>query len=75
MEPLIRDLTFDPNRETMNRLVESIGAEYDTTRNSYSATLQAALTLDEVNQRISQAGLRQWYINHPTAERAWEQES
>jgi len=49
----------------MNRLVESIGAEY-TPRNSYSATLQAALTLDEVNQRISQAGLQGVMVYHLT---------
>jgi ubiquinone/menaquinone biosynthesis C-methylase UbiE len=78
---LIRDLIRPPDQETMNRLVESIGAEYDTYQKQlFRDSLQAALTLDEVNQRISQAGLQGVMVyqssdRHWTAERAWEQES
>jgi ubiquinone/menaquinone biosynthesis C-methylase UbiE len=78
---LIRDLIRPPDQETMNGLVESIGAEYDTHQKQlFRDSLHAALTLDEVNCLISQAGLQDVIVyqssdRHWTAERAWEQES
>ena len=74
---LIRDLIRPPDEETMIALVESIGAEYDAHQKQlFSASLHAALTLDEINQLISQAGLEgvilyQSSDRHWTAERAW----
>lgn len=75
---LIRDLIRPPDRATMNRLVESIGTEYNEHQKKlFRDSLQAALTLDEVNQLISQVGLQgvrvyQSSDRHWTAERAWE---
>jgi len=75
---LIRDLIRPPDQATMNRLVESIGTEYsENQKKLFRDSLQAALTLDEVNQLISQVGLQgvrvyQSSDRHWTAERAWE---
>jgi len=75
---LIRDLIRPPDQATMNRLVESIGTEYNEHQKKlFRDSLQAALTLDEVNQLISQVGLQgvrvyQSSDRHWTAERAWE---
>lgn len=61
----------------MNRLVESIGTQYNEHQKKlFRDSLQAALTLDEVNQLISQAGLQgvgvyQSSDRHWTAERGW----
>ena len=74
---LIRDLIRPADRETMNSLVESIGAEYDTHQKQlFRDSLHAALTLEEVKQLIAQAGLEgvrvyQSSDRHWTAERAW----
>ncbi len=74
---LIRDLIRPPDQETMNNLVESIGAEYNTHQKQlFRDSLHAALTLDEVNQLISQAALQGVIVyqssdRHWTAERAW----
>lgn len=74
---LIRDLIRPPDEEAMNALVESIGAEYDAHQKKlFGDSLHAALTLDEVNQLISQAGLQNVMVyqssdRHWTAERAW----
>lgn len=76
---LIRDLIRPPNQETMNNLVESIGAEYDTHQKQlFCDSLHAALTLDEVKQLILQADLQGVIVyqssdRHWTAERAWGQ--
>jgi ubiquinone/menaquinone biosynthesis C-methylase UbiE len=75
---LVRDLIRPPDQATMNHLVESIGTEYNEHQKKlFRDSLQAALTLDEVNQLISQAGLQgvrvyQSSDRHWTAERAWE---
>jgi ubiquinone/menaquinone biosynthesis C-methylase UbiE len=74
---LIRDLIRPPDQETMNNLVESIGAEYNTHQKQlFRDSLHAALTLDEVNQLISQAALQGVIVyqssdRHWTAERVW----
>lgn len=73
----IRDLIRPPNEETMNALVKSIGSEYDAHQKQlFRDSLHAALTLDEVNQLISQAGLEGVMVyqssdRHWTAERSW----
>jgi len=75
---LIRDLIRPPDQATMNRLVESIGTEYNEHQKKlFRDSLYAALTLDEVDQLISQARLQgvrvyQSSDRHWTAERAWE---
>ncbi len=75
---LIRDLIRPPDQATMNSLVESIGTEYNKHQKKlFRDSLYAALTLDEVNQLISQVGLQgvrvyQSSDRHWTAERAWE---
>jgi len=75
---LIRDLIRPPDRATLHRLVESIGTEYNEHQKKlFRDSLQAALTLEEVNQLISQVGLQgvrvyQSSDRHWTAERAWE---
>lgn len=75
---LIRDLIRPPDQATMNSLVESIGTEYNKHQKKlFRDSLYAALTLDEVNQPISQVGLQgvrvyQSSDRHWTAERAWE---
>ena len=72
----IRDLIRPPDEETMNTLVESIGTEYDAHQKQlFRDSLHAALTLDEVNQLISQTGLEGVLVyqssdRHWTAERA-----
>ncbi len=54
----IRDLFRPADEETMNALVDSIGVEYDAYQKKlFGDSLHAALTLDEVNELISQAGL------------------
>lgn len=74
---LIRDLIRPPDEETMNNLVESIGTEYDTHQKQlFRDSLHAALTLDEVNQLISQVEIPGVVVyqssdRHWTAERAW----
>ena len=74
---LIRDLIRPPDEETMNNLVESIGTEYDTHQKQlFRDSLHAALTLDEVNQLISQVDIPGVVVyqssdRHWTAERAW----
>lgn len=74
---LIRDLIRPPDEETINNLVESIGTEYDTHQKQlFRDSLHAALTLDEVNQLISQVDIPGVVVyqssdRHWTAERAW----
>ena len=74
---LIRDLIRPPDQETMDNLVKSIGAEYDTHQKQlFHDSLHAALTLDEVKQLISQADLQGVIVyqssdRHWTAERTW----
>ena len=74
---LIRDLIRPSDQETMNNLVESIGTEYDTHQKQlFRDSLHAALTLDEVNQLISQVDIPGVVVyqssdRHWTAERAW----
>lgn len=78
---LIRDLVRPPDEETMNGLVDSIGGEYDDhQKRLFRDSLKAALTLNEVNQLILQAGLQGLTVYQPsdrhwTAERAWGQKS
>ena len=78
---LIRDLIRPPDQETINGLVESIGAEYDTRQKQlFRDSLHAALTLDEVKCLIEQSGLQGVMVyqsseRHWTAERPWSQES
>ena len=73
----IRDLLRPCDEATMNSLVESIGTEYnDHQKKLFRDSLHAALTIDEVNQLISQAGIKgvkvyQSSDRHWTAERAW----
>ncbi|WP_017317461.1 class I SAM-dependent methyltransferase [Mastigocladopsis repens] len=73
----IRDLFRPADETTMNALVNTIGAEYDAHQKKlFRDSLQAALTLDEVNQLISQVGLKRVKVyqssdRHWTAERAW----
>ncbi|MBW4611440.1 MAG: class I SAM-dependent methyltransferase [Hassallia sp. WJT32-NPBG1] len=73
----IRDLFRPANAEIMNALVDSIGEEYDEYQKKlFRDSLNAALTLDEVNQLISQVGLQQVKVyqtsdRHWTAERDW----
>jgi len=76
------DPGFDstPDQETINGLVEVLVPNTTPARNSYSAILHAALTLDEVNCLIEQAGLQGVMVyqssdRHWTAERLWSQES
>lgn len=55
---LIRDLIRPLNEDIMNALVDSIGTEYDEHQKMlFRDSLQAAFTLDEVHQLISEAGL------------------
>lgn len=74
---LIRDLIRPASKEVMNALVESIGTEYDEHQKMLLRdSLQAAFTLDEVNQLISDAGLEGMTVyqssnRHWTAERAF----
>ncbi|HCF30456.1 MAG TPA: SAM-dependent methyltransferase, partial [Cyanobacteria bacterium UBA11049] len=76
----IRDLLRPADEVTMNRLVESIGVEYNEHQKKlFRDSLHAALTLDEVSQLISQAGLQNVKVyqssdRHWTAERALENE-
>lgn len=73
----IRDLLRPVDENTMNNLVESIGVEYNEHQKKlFGDSLHAALTIDEVNQLISQAGIQgvkvyQSSDRHWTAERAW----
>lgn len=74
---LIRDLIRPNNQEILQNLVESIGAEYDAHQKQlFADSLHAAFTIDEVNQLISQAGLKDVKIyqssdRHWTAERSF----
>lgn len=73
----IRDLIRPANAEIMNALVDSIGEEYDEYQKKlFRDSLNAALTLDEVKQLISEVGLQQLKVyqssdRHWTAERSW----
>ncbi|MBW4449029.1 MAG: class I SAM-dependent methyltransferase [Spirirestis rafaelensis WJT71-NPBG6] len=75
----IRDLFRPANAEIMNALVDSIGEEYDEYQKKlFRDSLNAALTLDEVNQLISQVDLQQVKVyqssdRHWTAQRSWNQ--
>lgn len=54
----IRDLLRPVDEITMNALVASIGQEYNTHQQKlFRDSLQAALTLDEVNQLVTSVGL------------------
>jgi ubiquinone/menaquinone biosynthesis C-methylase UbiE len=74
---LLRDLIRPSDEATMNRLVASIGADYDAHQTQlFRDSLHAAFTLDEVNQLIAGAGLEGVKIyqssdRHWTAERVW----
>lgn len=74
---LIRDLIRPNNQEILQNLVESIGAEYDAHQKQlFADSLHAAFTIDEVNQLMSQAGLKDVKIyqssdRHWTAERSF----
>jgi len=74
---LIRDLIRPANKEIVHTLVESIGTEYDAHQKQlFADSLHAAFTIDEVNQLISQAGLKDVKIyqssdRHWTAERSF----
>jgi ubiquinone/menaquinone biosynthesis C-methylase UbiE len=76
---LIRDLFRPANAEIMNALVDSIGEEYDEYQKKlFRDSLNAALTLDEVNQLIFQVDLQQVKVyqssdRHWTAQRSWNQ--
>ena len=78
---LIRDLIRPLDQETMNGLVDSIGTEYDAHQKKlFRDSLNAAFTLDEVNQLVSQAGLQGLTVyqssdRHWTAERVWGKKS
>ena len=73
----IRDLLRPVDENTMNNLVESIGVEYNEHQKKlFGDSLHAALTINEVSQLISQAGIQgvkvyQSSDRHWTAERAW----
>ena len=75
----IRDLFRPANAEIMNALVDSIGQEYDEYQKKlFRDSLNAALTLDEVNQLICQVDLQQVKVyqssdRHWTAQRSWNQ--
>jgi ubiquinone/menaquinone biosynthesis C-methylase UbiE len=74
----IRDLLRPPDEASMNSLVESIGMEYNAHQKKlFRDSLHAALTLDEVNQLIVQAGIPEVKVyqssdRHWTAERGWK---
>ncbi len=74
---LIRDLIRPVDEATMNALVESIGNEYDSHQKKlFRDSLHAALTIDEVNQLISDvdlAGVKIYQSSdrHWTIERPW----
>lgn len=71
---LIRDLIRPPDEKTLNDIVESIGVGYDTRQTQlFRDSLYAALTLDEVNQLISQADLQD-VIVYQSSERHWTAE-
>ena len=73
----IRDLLRPVDENTMNNLVESIGVEYNEHQKKlFGDSLHAALTINEVSQLISQAGIQgvkvyQSSDRHWTAEKAW----
>lgn len=74
---LIRDLFRPADEATMNALVASIGEEYNNYQKKlFRDSLQAALTLEEVNQMIITAGLVDVQVyqssdRHWTARRSW----
>ena len=71
---LIRDLIRPPDQETLNNIVKLIGAEHNTRQKQLLRdSLYAALTIDEVNQLISQAGLQN-VIVHQSSDRHWTAE-
>jgi 2-polyprenyl-3-methyl-5-hydroxy-6-metoxy-1,4-benzoquinol methylase len=73
----LRDLFRPGDEEILNALVESIGKEYNEHQKKlFRNSLQAALTLDEVKQLISQVGLQKVEVypssnRHWTAQRPW----
>lgn len=73
---LIRDLIRPPDQSTINTLVESMAPYNLHQKKLFRDSLQAALTLDEVNELIqpsSRTGVRVYQSSerHWTAERAW----
>lgn len=74
----LRDLIRPAEEATVNALVESIGAEYDEHQKMlFRDSLCAALTLDEVQELMQQAGLTDVRVyqssdRHWSAERAWK---
>lgn len=70
----IRDLLRPADEEIMNSLVESIGVEYNEHQKKlFGDSLHAALTIDEVNQLISQAGIQDVKV-YPSSDRHWTAE-
>lgn len=70
----IRDLLRPADEATMNSLVESIGTEYnDDQKKLFGDSLHAALTIDEVNQLISQAGIQDVKV-YQSSDRHWTAE-
>ncbi|AFY49673.1 methylase involved in ubiquinone/menaquinone biosynthesis [Nostoc sp. PCC 7524] len=73
----LRDLFRPQDEATINALVTSIGNEYnDDQKKLFRDSLHAALTLDEVNQLITTAGLVGLQVyqssdRHWTAKRSW----
>jgi ubiquinone/menaquinone biosynthesis C-methylase UbiE len=73
----IRDLFRPVDETTINALVNTIGREYNIHQKKlFRDSLHAALTLDEVNQLISQVGLQGVKVYqssecHWTVQRAW----
>ncbi len=67
----LRDLLRPSNEATINALVDSIGTDYDLhQRKLFRDSLYAALTLDEVQHLITQAGLEDLHI-FQSSDRHW----
>ncbi|AFZ23474.1 methylase involved in ubiquinone/menaquinone biosynthesis [Cylindrospermum stagnale PCC 7417] len=70
----IRDLFRPADEETINALVDSIGVEYNQHQTKlFRDSLHAALTLDEVNQLISEVGLPRVKV-YQSSDRHWTAE-
>lgn len=70
----IRDLLRPTDENTMNNLVESIGVEYNEHQKKlFGDSLHAALTIDELSQLISQAGIQGVKI-YQSSDRHWTAE-
>lgn len=68
---LIRDLIRPSNKEIIERLVEDIGADYDEHQKKlFFDSLQAALTLEEVKELVTEAGLQDVKI-YQSSDRHW----